>query len=191
MDNEQDWDAFLDGHPVFGPQKDAEGKDSVPLELSLENLAELLPTCSSKNPSVPSGRRQLMAIKDSDIIIAAGSEIRMASLIEGRVASASVSGDRAYKVSIIPSCLERAEVLSSVAGISKTLHTPNMAFEIHQIALNPNAKFLAVASAYQVAVVVLPRASSTRLASSVIDCKCVNFCRERIHISLFLRRNSL
>ena len=53
------------------------------------------------------------------------------------------------------------------------LHTPNIAFEIRQLALNPNAKFLAVAGDYQVAIVVLPRASSTRLASTLIDCKYV------------------
>ncbi len=55
----------------------------------------------------------------------------------------------------------------------KILHTPNLSFEIHQIALNPNAKFLAIAGAYQVAVVVLPRATSTRLASNAVDCKSV------------------
>lgn len=39
--------------------------------------------------------------------------------------------------------------------------------------LNPNSKLLAVAGAFQVAVVVLPRAGFTKLVPSIIDCKCV------------------
>ncbi|KAF9008902.1 hypothetical protein BDQ17DRAFT_1349165 [Cyathus striatus] len=53
----------------------------------------------------------------------------------------------------------------------KTLHTPNIQFEIHQIALNPTGKLLAVAGAFQVAVVVLPRTGFTRLVSETIDSK--------------------
>ena len=39
--------------------------------------------------------------------------------------------------------------------------------------LNPNAKLLAIAGAYEVAIVVLPRASPMRLASNMVDCKYV------------------
>ena len=46
--------------------------------------------------------------------------------------------------------------------------------------LNPNAKFLAVAGDYQVAVVVLPRASSTRIASTLVDCKYVSSMLHRL-----------
>jgi hypothetical protein len=53
----------------------------------------------------------------------------------------------------------------------QTLHTPNIQFEIHQIALNPSGKLLAVAGAFQVAVVVLPRAGYNRLVPDSIDCK--------------------
>ena len=53
------------------------------------------------------------------------------------------------------------------------LHTPNIQFEIHQLALNPSAKLLAVAGAFQVAVVVLPRSGYSRLVSATIDCKYV------------------
>ena len=67
----------------------------------------------------------------------------------------------------------RVYIAANMNLLWKILHTPNLAFDIHQIALNPNAKFLAVAGAYQVAVVVLPRASSTRLATNLVDCKSV------------------
>lgn len=53
----------------------------------------------------------------------------------------------------------------------QVLHTPNVQFEIHQLALNPSGKLLAVAGAFQVAVVVLPRPGFTRLVPATIDCK--------------------
>lgn len=53
----------------------------------------------------------------------------------------------------------------------QTLHTPNVQFEIHQISLNPSGKLLAVAGAFQVAVVVLPRSGLTRLVPDAVDCK--------------------
>lgn len=53
----------------------------------------------------------------------------------------------------------------------QVLHTPNVEFDIHQIAPNPTGKLLAIAGAYQVAVVVLPRAGYSKLVSTSIDCK--------------------
>lgn len=53
----------------------------------------------------------------------------------------------------------------------KTLYTPNIEFEIHQISLNPSGKLLAVAGAFQVAVIVLPRSGFTRLIPDAVDCK--------------------
>jgi len=55
--------------------------------------------------------------------------------------------------------------------VPKTLHTPNIQFEIRQISLNPSGKLLAVAGAYQVAVIVLPRSGYSRLVPESIDCK--------------------
>lgn len=55
----------------------------------------------------------------------------------------------------------------------KVLHVPNIDFSIHQLALNPSGKLLAIAGAFQVAVVVLPRAGYTKLVSSSIECKYV------------------
>ena len=55
----------------------------------------------------------------------------------------------------------------------EVLNTPNVDFEIRQIALSPHGKLLAVAGAFQVAVVVLPRASFTKSVPSTVDCKYV------------------
>lgn len=55
--------------------------------------------------------------------------------------------------------------------LEKVLNTPNIQFSIHQLVLNPGGKLIAVAGAYQVAVVVLPRAGYSKLVSTSLDCK--------------------
>ena len=55
--------------------------------------------------------------------------------------------------------------------LPQALHTPNVNFEIHQLTLNPNGKFLAVAGARQIAVVVLPRTGFTKHAPATLECK--------------------
>ena len=44
------------------------------------------------------------------------------------------------------------------------------------MALNPSGKLLAVAGAFQVAVVVLPRTGFMRLVPGTVDCKYANIC---------------
>lgn len=88
-----------------------------------------------------------MVMKDSDIIVAAGSEIRMASLGDSK--------------------------LSKSQKTYKSLNTPNVTFTIRQMTLNPNGKFLAVAGTFEVAVVVLPRSGFTRLVPTSVDCKSI------------------
>lgn len=60
---------------------------------------------------------------------------------------------------------------NNLIGYEQVLHTPNVQFEIYQLALNPGGKLLAVAGAFQVAVVVLPRSGYSRLVPTAIDCK--------------------
>ncbi|KIK65419.1 hypothetical protein GYMLUDRAFT_38873 [Collybiopsis luxurians FD-317 M1] len=89
-----------------------------------------------------------MALRDTDIVLAAGQEIRMASLAD-------------------------TKIQHHHAKNYKTLHTPNIQFQIDQVALNSTGKLLAVAGAYQVAVVVLPHAGYSRLVPERIDCKSI------------------
>ncbi|KII94618.1 hypothetical protein PLICRDRAFT_47645 [Plicaturopsis crispa FD-325 SS-3] len=89
-----------------------------------------------------------MVLKDADLILAVGREIRITSLGDSKL---NRNAQRSYK----------------------TLHTPNIQFDIHQVALNPSGKLLAVAGAFQVAVVVLPRPGFTRLVPSTVDCKSI------------------
>ncbi|KAI0068934.1 hypothetical protein BV25DRAFT_1817857 [Artomyces pyxidatus] len=87
-----------------------------------------------------------MVIKDAELIVAVGKEIRVTAL-----------GDTKF--------IKNTQY--------KTLHTPNVQFEIHQLSLNPSGKLLAVAGAFQVAVVVLPRPGFMKLVPSTIDCKSI------------------
>ena len=177
MDGEEDWNAFLRGHPIFSPSKAAtatRGREHTlehPLELSLNTLPDFTKEDMSDDGQTPSGRRQVMVIKDSDIIVATGSEIRMASLGDTRL---SKSQGRSYKV-CLPSLHCILALYSPVMFLRpyQALNTPNVTFDIHQMVLNPNGKFLAVAGASQVAIVVLPRAGFTRLVPTTVDCKCV------------------
>ncbi|KAF8317032.1 uncharacterized protein EI90DRAFT_3134078 [Cantharellus anzutake] len=96
-------------------------------------------------------RTSRMCFRGSDIILAVGKELRIAPLIDYRGSSSSSTAERPYK----------------------TLHTPNIQFDIQQIALCPGGKMIAVAGAHQIAVVVLPRPSYYKLVNSRVDAKSI------------------
>ncbi|CCM04850.1 uncharacterized protein FIBRA_07043 [Fibroporia radiculosa] len=151
MEKETDWNALFSDHPIFSLPKgvaESAGKNETSLELSLGSLPEFTEVDPEHDGPTPSGRRQVMIIKDAELIVAAGNEIRMASLLDSKLGRPV---RKSYKI----------------------LHTPNIQFEIHQLALSPHGKLLAVAGASQVAVVVLPRAGFTKLVPSTIDCKTI------------------
>ncbi|KAJ7591256.1 hypothetical protein C8J56DRAFT_1136358 [Mycena floridula] len=134
--NSQGTSSALQDHPIFS--------SSSSLELSTATLSRFTQSSPTEDAHNLSGRLQVMVLKDSDLLVACGQEIRMASVSESRK-----SEKQSYKV----------------------LHTPNIEFDIHQMVLNPTGKFLAVAGAFQVAVVTLPSESHTRLVPKTADCK--------------------
>ena len=79
-----DWNTILDGHPIFCP-RDAHRKD-VELATHETTAAEI---------SSP-GRRQTMVMKDAELIVAVGDEIRMTPLTESKGLK---NGVKSYKVS--------------------------------------------------------------------------------------------
>ena len=102
MDSEEDWNTFLHDHPIFSLTKGVNasasgaGKDEQhALELSLNTLPDFTNTDLTNDGPAPSGRRQVMVMKDSDIIVAVGNEIRMASLGDSK---SSKSQRKTYKV---------------------------------------------------------------------------------------------
>ncbi|KAI0774406.1 hypothetical protein C8Q74DRAFT_832825 [Fomes fomentarius] len=150
MSSEEDWDELLKSHPVFSLPKGVSrpsGKGEASLHLSLSSLPDFVDLDPVDDKPTPSGRRQAIAIKDADLIVAVGSEIRITPLGDSK--GARGPSQKSYKI----------------------LHTPNVQFEIHQIALNPNGKLLAVAGAFQVAVIVLPRTGFNKLVTATVDCK--------------------
>ncbi|KAH7887865.1 hypothetical protein F5I97DRAFT_1863655 [Phlebopus sp. FC_14] len=145
--NQDDWGAILEGHPIFDIPKSYDAWEQN-LELSRNTLRKSARDGFPEDGYSLSGRRQLMTLKDADLILAAGKELRIASLGDTKLGR---STKKAYKV----------------------LYAPNVEFEIHQLCLNPSGRLLAVAGAYEVAVIVLPRAGYSKLVSSSIDCKAV------------------
>ncbi|KAI0729377.1 hypothetical protein C8Q72DRAFT_778331 [Fomitopsis betulina] len=144
-DKEPDWNALLKDNPVFSLPKTLGASSS---QLTLSSLSRPVDADAEgldDGPS-PSGRRQVMVIKDSELVVAAGNELRMTTLADTKFGRAT---PKSYKV----------------------LNTPNVNFGIHQMALSPHGKLLAVAGAFQVAVVVLPRASFTKSVPTTVDCK--------------------
>ncbi|KAF9483973.1 hypothetical protein BDN70DRAFT_873108 [Pholiota conissans] len=150
MADNEEWAKILNDHPIFSLPRTYERlpKTKNPLELSTNTLPDFTNTDPQADSLSPSGRRQVMMLKDTDLIVAVGKEIRMSSF-----------GD--------------LKLSHSIRRSYKTLHTPNIQFEIHQIALNPTGKLLAVAGAFQVAVIVLPRPGYSRLVPDTLDCKSV------------------
>lgn len=51
----------------------------------------------------------------------------------------------------------------------KTIHAPNVQFDIEQMSLNADGRLLAVAGTHQVSVVVLPSKVSYRTLSPTIE----------------------
>ncbi len=150
-----DWPSLLKGHPIF-----SDGSLSRPLELSTDSLPDFTHPDSLNHDS---GRRQAMVLKDADLIVAVGKEIRATSLGDVKLSRAA---SKSYKVrcAIMP--------LRSFSDLLfKVLHTPNIQFDISHLSLNPTGKLLAVAGTFQVAVIVLPRPGYMRLVPTTVDCK--------------------
>ncbi|KAG2013406.1 hypothetical protein CC2G_010323 [Coprinopsis cinerea AmutBmut pab1-1] len=150
--NDEAWGPLLRDHPIFSlSTKGLEGLDDnrkSQLELSTNTLSRFTTVDPKQDDATPSGRRQVMALRDTDLVVAVGKELRIASLGDIKLGR---SARKTYKV----------------------MHTPNVNFEIHQISLNPSGKLLAIAGAFQVAVVVMPRPGYNRLVPDSIDCKAV------------------
>ncbi|KAI0303864.1 hypothetical protein BC826DRAFT_980012 [Russula brevipes] len=141
-----DWSSILKDHPIFSSSTGA--GSSRQLELSTNSLSDFTDLEPHNDSCSPSGRRQVMVLKDADLIVAVGKELRMTTLGDAKLGRGKA---KSYKV----------------------LHTPNIQFEISQMSLNPTRKLLAVAGAFQVAVVVLPRPGFMRLLPTTIDCKSI------------------
>ena len=97
--SEDDWSAVLKGHPIFSTAKTG---SSQLLELSTSSLPDFTHPDPLKHDSpFPSGRRQAMVLKDADLIVAVGKEIRVTSLGDAKLSRAA---PKSYKVRPVLMC---------------------------------------------------------------------------------------
>jgi hypothetical protein len=87
MSSEDEWTSILQGHPIFTPLSSEEHHRqdaSRTLVLSTDTLTKFIATEPTEDERVPAGRRQVMVLKDADLIVAVGKEIRICSLGDAR-----------------------------------------------------------------------------------------------------------
>lgn len=87
MSFEEDWNEIFRDHPVVkdppaalsssGPAKAAN-----PIELNIDTLSEFNRPIDEDDERVPSGRRQAMVTRDTTLIIAVGTSVRMVDLVQ-------------------------------------------------------------------------------------------------------------
>jgi nucleoporin NUP82 len=83
MNDEDVWTQTLQHHPIFTRHKTFEelsGNPDWSLELSTKSLPVFTTTDVLEDRPTPSGRRKTMALKDADLVVAVGKEIRMTTL---------------------------------------------------------------------------------------------------------------
>jgi nucleoporin NUP82 len=98
MNTDDDWTSILTDHPIFSLPKCLSGpiaSAGASLELSSNTLPDFLDVDPSKDGPTPSGRRQVMVLKDADLVLAVGKEIRVAPLGDSRR-----STTKSYKVGL-------------------------------------------------------------------------------------------
>jgi len=99
--NPHNWESVLNGHPIFDPSAGSSGDknssraDSTSLELSINSLSEFKSSDAVQDGDIPNGRRQTMLIKDADLVVAVGKQVRMTSLTESQLGTA---GEQTFKV---------------------------------------------------------------------------------------------
>ena len=99
--NPHTWEPVLNGHPIFDPlsggsdDKNSWSADGPSLELSISSLSQFKPPDAIQDGGISGGRRRTMLIKDADLIVAVGNQVRMTSLTESQL---STAGERAFKV---------------------------------------------------------------------------------------------
>jgi nucleoporin NUP82 len=100
--------AILNGHPIFSPSKHSSVGQAASskwnTELSAKTLSQFLNANDNGEGTSLSGRRQVMLLRDTDLILAAGKSIRMASLAGTKIHRSTT---KSYKVRIPFVCYSR------------------------------------------------------------------------------------
>lgn len=92
-----DWSSVLKGHPIFSSTEDTQPQQ---LELSTNSLPDFTRLEYDDSLS-PSGRRQIMVLKDADLILAVGKELRVTSLGDAKLGRGKSESYKA-RVTVMP-----------------------------------------------------------------------------------------
>jgi len=98
MSDTDEWTKLLHEHPIFSLHNEIDLFKPNALELSTKTLPNFTTPDPQNDVPTPSGRRQVMILKDADIIVAAGREIRMSSFGDLKL---SCSMRKSYKVGFL------------------------------------------------------------------------------------------
>ncbi|WVN89902.1 uncharacterized protein L203_105132 [Cryptococcus depauperatus CBS 7841] len=129
----------LASHSIFVPSPSSSYKPADEWELLEQPSVD----------DVPGQKNSKMVLREKDLIVAMGKEIRMMSLN---------AAEGSWKIE------------NNLLGSYKTLLSSHLTFPIHQLALNPTGRLLGVAGRHQLVVLVLPKPSySLVLKSDQID----------------------
>jgi len=91
MNSDNEWSETLEDHPIFS-QPNVSKSSTAEIELSANTLPHFVEVDPLDDGPLPSGRRRTMVLKDADLIVAVGKEIRMSSLGDTK------STKKSYKV---------------------------------------------------------------------------------------------
>lgn len=97
MSATDEWSNVLHDHPIFSLPKSFHGPLSGLLELSTTTLPKFTNVDPQDDKMTPSGRRQVMILKDAELIVAAGKEVRISSVGDLKL---SQSMRKSYKVGL-------------------------------------------------------------------------------------------
>jgi nucleoporin NUP82 len=120
-------------------------------------------------PSVPA-RRSRLAIRDKDLVVAMGKELRMTYLSgepwevqEGRVGGYKVGRGRSEQLIYCTSRIADSR--------EQTLTSSHLSFPIQAIVPSPSGKLLAVVGSHQIVIIVLPKSTIVGSASGELPCR--------------------
>lgn len=131
---------------------------------------------SEAEPALVGQRQGKLAMRDKDLLVAVGREIRMTTLGSGEGFEVRDGLVGQYKVCVFQALLGRIEGLSlgrNTDSIVQTLKSPHLTFQICQTVLNPAGRLLAVVGHHQLVILVLPKTGHATSVNSDVNCRLV------------------
>ncbi|KAG2077550.1 hypothetical protein BDR04DRAFT_1113524 [Suillus decipiens] len=113
---QDDWRTMLEGHSIFTLPSGYGGQSEESLELSTNTLKKSILNEGPLDGIPRSGRRRVMVLKESDLIVAAGYELRITSLLASKLGR---STNNSFKLIAVAGAHQVAVVVLPRVGYSK------------------------------------------------------------------------